>query len=341
MSEQQAPPQGGVPRGVEVLIKKASVDPAFKSLLLKQRAGAAAEIELTLDPCEAAMVDAVPESQLEAIIARTTVPREHRRAFLGKAAAAMLAALGARTASAGTGVGGIQPDRPPTGGRSPHESRVITVLAEQLGIDAQRISPESRLTEDLKVDPKGREKIRQALEKPFRVSIPAAGFDKLRTVGEVARYLGTTLPLETRVIDIIARQLNPAQPVTRESSLSDDLKAGGAELAQLRRTLSKEFRIYIAWKPFKDSRTVGQIVDTVVAGVEKREAATAAKKRPDPPSASLGIRPNPPPKKLGAMGGCRIGPPRPEPPPTPAERAEELRRRTDEFRRQYRDRFGK
>ncbi len=40
------------------------------------------------------MLRAAPAEQLEAVIDRTVVPREHRRVFLGKAAAAMLAALG-------------------------------------------------------------------------------------------------------------------------------------------------------------------------------------------------------------------------------------------------------
>ena len=84
-----------IPRGIEVLVKKASVDPAFRALLLERRAEAAVEIGLTLDPAEAAMLDAIPAAQLDAIIARTTVDPVSRAAFLGKAAAVMIAALGA------------------------------------------------------------------------------------------------------------------------------------------------------------------------------------------------------------------------------------------------------
>ena len=83
-----------IPLGVEVLVKKAAVDPEFRTLLVERRAEAASHIELELQPAEAAMLAAVPQAQLEAIIDRTTVPQEHRRAFLGKAAAAMLAAVG-------------------------------------------------------------------------------------------------------------------------------------------------------------------------------------------------------------------------------------------------------
>jgi len=89
---------GAIPRGIEVLVKKASVDDDFKTLLLRKRARAAEAIGLKLDPSEAMMLAAVPRSQLETIIAQTSVPREHRRVFLGRAAVAMLAAIGVTTA---------------------------------------------------------------------------------------------------------------------------------------------------------------------------------------------------------------------------------------------------
>jgi len=105
---------GPIPRGIEVLVKKASIDPAFKQVLLERRAEAAKQIGLELDPAEVMMLGAVPGAQLETIIARTRVPQEHRRAFLGKAAVAMLAAIGVIGAQ-GCGQGtpkGIRPDRP-------------------------------------------------------------------------------------------------------------------------------------------------------------------------------------------------------------------------------------
>ena len=86
---------GGIPRGIEVLVKKASVDRDFREVLLTRRADAAREIDLELAPAEAMMLNAAPEAQLAAIIARTRVSPKHRPAFLGKVAIAMLAALGA------------------------------------------------------------------------------------------------------------------------------------------------------------------------------------------------------------------------------------------------------
>lgn len=84
-----------VPRGIEVLVKKAAVDSEFRDRLLDQRGGAAADIGLELDPAENAMLSVIPSEQLAQIIGQTTVPLEQRRVFLGRIAAAMLAVLGA------------------------------------------------------------------------------------------------------------------------------------------------------------------------------------------------------------------------------------------------------
>lgn len=103
-----------IPRGIEVLVKKASVDAEFRKVLLEKRAGSSAEIGLELSAAESAMLNAVPRAQIERIIENTTVPDEQRRVFLGKLGAAMLAALG-------LGLGGCKPDTPiipTTGSRS-------------------------------------------------------------------------------------------------------------------------------------------------------------------------------------------------------------------------------
>jgi hypothetical protein len=86
------PPQ--IPRGIEVLVKKAAVDPAFRELLMAKRAAAADEIGLVLEPAEAAMLTAIPGEQLESIIANTHVEPRIRWAFIGTIAAVMLVAVG-------------------------------------------------------------------------------------------------------------------------------------------------------------------------------------------------------------------------------------------------------
>lgn len=92
-----------IPRGIEVLVKKASVDPEFRKLLLSRRAAAAEEIGLELAESEIAMLKVIAAEQLEAIIENTSVAPASRRIFLGKAASVMLAALGVNVAGCGSG----------------------------------------------------------------------------------------------------------------------------------------------------------------------------------------------------------------------------------------------
>lgn len=111
-----------IPRGIEVLVKKASVDEGFMAVLLERRAGAAGEIGLELADTEKAMLESIPAAQLEAIISQTKVKPQNRRVFLGKVAAAMLAAVGASVVgcdSESSVTDGVRPDRPPSRGVQP------------------------------------------------------------------------------------------------------------------------------------------------------------------------------------------------------------------------------
>ncbi len=119
---------GRIPRGIEVLIKKASVDEEFRAILLAQRTDAAGEIGLELADAEKAMLESIPAAQLEAIISRTKVKPQNRRVFLGKVAAAMLAAVGVGVAGCEKEpdrTTGVRPDKPP--GKSSEEKPEIMV----------------------------------------------------------------------------------------------------------------------------------------------------------------------------------------------------------------------
>jgi acyl carrier protein len=204
-----------IPKGVELLVHKAAVDPAFKAVLLERRAAAAQEIGLELDAAETAMLAAVPAAQLETIIARTSVPEAHRRAFLGKAAAAMLAALA--TMSGGVAAGfqlqgirpdglpaptGIRPDKPvekpelpPTRGIRPDrpppkeptlEERVVAVVRTQWKVPKeQAVTRDTKLLKDLKADPAGIAALRKEIDKQFAVEIPAEAYKKIDSVGQL------------------------------------------------------------------------------------------------------------------------------------------------------------
>ncbi len=103
---------GDIPRGIELLTKKAAVDAAFRKSLMEKRAQAAEEIGLDLEPAEAMMLNTVAAAQLESIIAHIKVNRKHKAVFMGKAAALMLAALGTLGCSDAPPTDGTRPDRP-------------------------------------------------------------------------------------------------------------------------------------------------------------------------------------------------------------------------------------
>ncbi|KPK38479.1 MAG: hypothetical protein AMJ65_12860 [Phycisphaerae bacterium SG8_4] len=84
---------GEIPRGVEVLVKKASIDPEFRRLLLEKRGEAARQIDLELTDAERNMLSSIPAEQLDKIIANTNVKPEHRAVFLDGVGKLMLAAL--------------------------------------------------------------------------------------------------------------------------------------------------------------------------------------------------------------------------------------------------------
>jgi hypothetical protein len=278
------PHSGEIPRGIEILIKKASVDPAFRAVLLEHRAAAADEIGLTLEANEAMMISAVPVGQLDAIIDRTSVPEEHRRAFLGQVAAVMLAAIGAGATGVagaaglvvGGAGGGIFPDRPPapTGIRpdkpdgnadkAPPKTTaelVVEIIARTLGIELP------------KEPPKG----------------PAPG-PAVRVAGAQAK------------IDAPPNGPRPLG-IPRERRLVEDLKAKPEQLAAIRKAVEECFEIKIAYQASRKLKTVGDWIDAVEAALRRKEAAAKRPAVQPQPGTSRGVRPDRPPSS--GFGGVR------------------------------------
>jgi hypothetical protein len=75
---------GDIPRGIEVFVKKASVDPEFRRLLLDKRSEAAKVIDLELSQTEAEMLDGIPYKQLKKIIENMKVLLVHKQINIKK-----------------------------------------------------------------------------------------------------------------------------------------------------------------------------------------------------------------------------------------------------------------
>ena len=309
-----------IPVGIEVLVKKAAVDPEFRTLLVERRAEAASQIGLQLDPAESLMLAVVPQTQLETIIDRTTVPLEHRRAFLGKTVAAMLAAVGVltpgdATAGIGGGCGGIRPDAPgeigsfgvrpdlPDKGtgqipdaQHPILAKIRAVLADVLARDPATIHFDTKPKADLEMTDDQIRAVRQSLKEAFLVPIPYHAFLQSNTVGEWVDHVERAQEVQQVVADVLRKQLKLEDNVaiTDKTCLHDKLKITPAQLVAVRRDLSRQLRIHLDWKEFRQKETVGQLVEMAADLVRLRQQNAD---KPDP-SSEQDAYPNPTPYYL-------------------------------------------
>ena len=67
--------------------------------------------------------------------------------------------------------------------------QISGLIAEQLGIDAAEIKPESRLIEDLKADSLDVVAMIVDMENEFSIQIPDEDLPTLRTVADVIAYI--------------------------------------------------------------------------------------------------------------------------------------------------------
>jgi len=68
-------------------------------------------------------------------------------------------------------------------------SRVVTLVVDLLGLEAWKVSAESRFIEDLGADSLDTVELVMATEEEFEVEIPDEDAEKIRTVGELVRYV--------------------------------------------------------------------------------------------------------------------------------------------------------
>jgi acyl carrier protein len=328
---------GQIPRGIEVLVKKASVDPEFRQRLLEKRDAAAEEIGLGLDPAEVMMLRAAPRAQLEAIIDRTTVPQHQRRAFLGKAAAATLAALCAGQADEALAkfppaAGGARIDVPPpdvrvTGIRpeppvdrpgppqpaqeqvSIFDQRIRAILSTETGVPVRKIAGNTRLVTDLHIDPETARRVRAAIFGQFGVRIRDDVAARIRTVDELVDAVIVRTRMGQAVVNALARYFRiPSQGITCSTALPQKLKADAKSRATLAASLSKQLGTAVPADVLANVDTVGDLIKLVAQpGAAGQGIAPAGAGQSLP--VSRGIRPDVP-YKGGTFGLRPDAPPR-------------------------------
>ena len=67
--------------------------------------------------------------------------------------------------------------------------RVIEIVAEQLGVDKEKIAPETSFVNDLGADSLDTVELVMELEEEFDVNIPDDAAEKIQTVGQAIEFI--------------------------------------------------------------------------------------------------------------------------------------------------------
>jgi acyl carrier protein len=69
------------------------------------------------------------------------------------------------------------------------EEKVKDIIAEELGVEREKLNDDASFMEDLGADSLDQVELVMALEKEFDIDIPDEDAEKLRTVGDAMKYL--------------------------------------------------------------------------------------------------------------------------------------------------------
>ena len=72
---------------------------------------------------------------------------------------------------------------------SPVEERVIDIVAEQLGVDKEKVSAETSFVNDLGADSLDTVELVMELEEEFDINIPDDAAEKIQTVGQAIDFI--------------------------------------------------------------------------------------------------------------------------------------------------------
>jgi len=69
------------------------------------------------------------------------------------------------------------------------QERVIDIVAEQLGVDKEKITAETSFVNDLGADSLDTVELVMELEEEFDITIPDDAAEKIQTVGQAVQYI--------------------------------------------------------------------------------------------------------------------------------------------------------
>lgn len=69
------------------------------------------------------------------------------------------------------------------------EDRVKDIIVDQLGVNADQVTPEAKFIEDLGADSLDTVELVMAFEEEFEIEVPDEEAEKLQSVGDVIKYV--------------------------------------------------------------------------------------------------------------------------------------------------------
>ena len=69
------------------------------------------------------------------------------------------------------------------------QERVIDIVAEQLGVDKEKVSPDTSFVNDLGADSLDTVELVMELEEEFDINIPDDAAEKITTVGQAIKFI--------------------------------------------------------------------------------------------------------------------------------------------------------
>ena len=67
--------------------------------------------------------------------------------------------------------------------------KLVTIVADQLDVDAESVKMESNITEDLNADSLDVVDLIMSIESEFDLEIPDEAVEKIKTVGDIVAYI--------------------------------------------------------------------------------------------------------------------------------------------------------
>jgi acyl carrier protein len=79
--------------------------------------------------------------------------------------------------------------------RNEMQKKIVDIIANQLGVDKEIVSPEANVVDDLGADSLDVVELVMALEEAFDLEIPDEEAEKIRTVKDIIEYLAKSLSI--------------------------------------------------------------------------------------------------------------------------------------------------